>query len=69
MVCRELGYLDEVEHVVVPGAFFGSGASAIHLDDLSCVGNETMLAQCPHSGISNHNCEHVEDAGVVCTGE
>lgn len=67
MVCRQLGYSDSVQHLVVHGAFFGKGESAIHLDDLSCTGNETMLADCSHPPVGTHNCAHSEDAGVVCT--
>lgn len=69
VVCRQLGYSDQVKHVVLHEAFFGSGATAIHLDNLACIGNETSLADCSHPGVGEHNCDHVEDAGVVCTGE
>ena len=68
VVCRQLGYSDQVEHVVVHRAFFGSGTVPIHLDDVTCLGNEEMLSQCLHSGVGTHNCNHNEDAGVICTG-
>lgn len=73
VVCRQLGYSPDAVHVVVHGptsrAFFGHGATPIHLDDLSCLGNETRLEQCTHPGVGNHDCSNEEDAGVVCTGE
>ncbi len=48
-------------------AFFGQGTGDIVLDDVNCVGDETSLFFCPHSGINTHNCDHSEDAGVMCT--
>ena len=69
VVCRQLGYPDDVPHLVLHQAFFGRGTSRIHLDQLSCLGNETRLANCSHPGIGQHNCGHNEDAGVVCTSK
>ncbi|CAI8006190.1 Deleted in malignant brain tumors 1 protein [Geodia barretti] len=47
-------------------AHFGPGRGPIHLDDLGCNGNEVSLLECPHIGVGNHNCRHLEDAGVDC---
>ena len=69
VVCRQLGYSSEQEHAVVPGAFFGTYGTPIHLTQLSCVGNESRLVDCLHPPFGRHNCIHEEDAGVVCTGE
>ena len=49
-------------------AFFGMGTGTILLDSLECTGTETRLVDCSHNGISNHNCFHVEDAGLRCAG-
>jgi deleted-in-malignant-brain-tumors protein 1 len=42
----------------------------IHLDNVNCQGNESMLNECSHPGIGNENCaEGYEEAGVICTGK
>ena len=48
-------------------AYFGEGVGPIVLDDLHCNGDERSLLECPHGGIREHNCGHVEDAGVICS--
>ena len=45
-------------------AAFGRGTGAIIYDDVNCFGTEARLADC--QSISTHNCNHGEDAGVVC---
>lgn len=51
------------------GAHFGAGSGKIVLDDMRCVGSESHLGQCVHGDEAGHNCGHLEDAGVICTGE
>ena len=66
VVCRQLGFGPPTSAPV--RARFGQGSGRIFLDDVSCTGRESSLAGCSHRGVSNHNCGHHEDAGVVCTG-
>lgn len=47
-------------------AHFGQGRGPIQLDAVQCTGNELSLDECPHSGWEQHNCDHMEDAGVSC---
>ena len=45
---------------------YGSGFGPIWLDNLRCTGNENSLFSCPANAVGNHNCVHLEDAGVKC---
>ncbi|XP_041959431.1 uncharacterized protein LOC121718485 [Alosa sapidissima] len=61
VVCRVMGCGPALQ--APHGAIFGQGSGKIWMDNVSCVGNETFLTQCPHGGFGNHSCGH---AGVVC---
>ncbi|XP_062957686.1 deleted in malignant brain tumors 1 protein [Cynocephalus volans] len=65
VVCRQLGCGQAVSSP--SGAHFGPGSGDIFLDNLQCSGVERYLGQCAHSGWSEHNCGHHEDAGVICS--
>ena len=45
---------------------FGGGVGQIWLDDVECDGSELDLTNCPRSSFGDHNCNHGEDAGVIC---
>ena len=65
VVCRELGFSRAVS--AHRSAHFGEGTGPIWLDDVRCTGSESRLDQCGHRGVGSHNCDHDEDAGVVCS--
>jgi len=37
------------------------------MDNLGCTGEETSLAECPHNGWGEHNCEHGNDVAIKCS--
>ena len=67
VVCQQLGHLRAVS--ALGGASFGEGSGLIWYDNVDCIGNETDITQCSHSGIGVHSCTHSQDASVVCGGK
>ena len=72
VVCRMLGF----KHAWTAISFGVSvaeqgvdlyGTGPIWLDDVKCNGNESSLIECSHNGWLVHNCDHLEDAGVLCS--
>ncbi|XP_053701570.1 HHIP-like protein 1 [Synchiropus splendidus] len=65
VVCKQLGFQNAL--VPVKNAEFGEGEHLpILLDDVQCEGTESSLLECQHAGVGKHNCQHYEDAGVIC---
>ena len=64
VVCHELGFSKALS--APKKARFGAGSGPIWFDDVQCVGTEDSLTNCPHRGWNIHNCDHNEDASVIC---
>ena len=64
VICRQLGFTGAGEAVL--GGAFGEGKGPILLDEIACQGTERGLEYCGHNGWEQSNCDHSEDAGVVC---
>nr|XP_020510045.1 uromodulin-like isoform X1 [Labrus bergylta] len=67
VVCRQLDCGPPRSALL--NAAFGQGSGPIWLDDVGCSGNETSITECRHPGLGVHNCNHVEDASVICEGQ
>ncbi|XP_018356826.1 PREDICTED: uncharacterized protein LOC108757046 isoform X3 [Trachymyrmex septentrionalis] len=65
VICRSLGYGGIA--VAKKNGFFGPGQGPIWLDEVFCHGNESQLYRCEHNHWGQHNCDHNEDAGVICS--
>lgn len=44
-----------------------AGKGPIWLDQVSCSGNESSIEECIHWNWGEHNCEHSEDVGIICS--
>ncbi|KAM3603145.1 uncharacterized protein V6R79_017242 [Siganus canaliculatus] len=65
VACREMNCGSAL--TVKYKAFFGRGSDQVWLDDVECTGIEKSLSECPHRGFGEHDCDHNEDAGIVCS--
>uniref|UniRef100_H0ZYB1 CD163 molecule n=1 Tax=Taeniopygia guttata TaxID=59729 RepID=H0ZYB1_TAEGU len=65
VVCKQLRCGHAIEAFV--SAHYGEGSGQIWLDDVNCTGAESDLWTCPSRAWGQHNCQHKEDAGVLCS--
>ncbi|XP_033752445.1 deleted in malignant brain tumors 1 protein-like isoform X2 [Pecten maximus] len=63
VVCRMAGYQFGGQ---AKKETYGAGKGVIWMDDVECTGEEMSLADCPRNAWGTHNCNHDEDAGVLC---
>ena len=47
-------------------AYYSEGNGQIWLNNINCVGNESLIENCSHGEWGIHNCSHYQDAGVKC---
>ncbi|XP_072342215.1 scavenger receptor cysteine-rich type 1 protein M130-like [Scyliorhinus torazame] len=68
VICKQLecGTADFIDY---DAKSFGMGTGHIWLDEIECLSHETTLWQCQGDPWGEHNCEHREDAGIVCSGQ
>ena len=66
VICKQLGYNRGSARV---SAYFGGGSGLILLDNVNCNERESSIFDCAQNNMGDHDCEHHEDAGVICFGE
>uniref|UniRef100_A0A673B6Z9 Soluble scavenger receptor cysteine-rich domain-containing protein SSC5D n=1 Tax=Sphaeramia orbicularis TaxID=375764 RepID=A0A673B6Z9_9TELE len=66
VLCRELNCGTAI--TFKKGAFFGRGNNSIWLDNVWCSGSESSILNCQHNRLGDHDCNHGEDVGVICSG-
>ena len=65
IVCRELGFLNGT---TASQNQFGSSSGPVWLRQVSCLGNESKLSHCVHTGAGViGNCSHAQDVAVKCS--
>lgn len=63
VACRRLGYAAALRIITN----VASGSGPIWMNNVRCIGNESSLEMCPHSGFGDdRGCSHSEDVGVEC---
>ena len=67
VACRRLGFAAAKAHLTP----LASSSSSIWLDNIQCVGNETAIEDCSHSGFNaTSGCDHFyDDVKVICIGK
>ncbi|XP_041038353.1 deleted in malignant brain tumors 1 protein-like [Carcharodon carcharias] len=67
VICKQLqcGHLTSIDY---DAQLFGEGSGPIWLDEVECMSHESTIWQCQTDPWGKHNCDHREDAGIVCSG-
>ena len=50
-------------------AYFGAGNGPIHLSRAQCTSSDMRLTNCSADRSGINQCDHREDAGVICRGK
>ena len=61
-----LHFKDATAYYIVAADELGGGY--IWFEDVHCSMDEISIARCPHSPYGQHDCSHIEDAGINCMG-
>lgn len=64
VACRQLGFGSSGSSLKQ----FGEGNGIILMENVACLGDESMLINCSHKRIGISACSHSDDVGVKCSG-
>ncbi|XP_053387201.1 deleted in malignant brain tumors 1 protein-like [Mercenaria mercenaria] len=70
VVCKMLSsypFESNVKGKAVSGSYFGRGTGHVWLSDVNCQGHEPDITNCSLAWSMGVNCDHSNDAGVVCS--
>ncbi|XP_053388146.1 deleted in malignant brain tumors 1 protein-like [Mercenaria mercenaria] len=70
VICKMLSaypYEGEVFGKAVKSSYFGRGEGPVWLADVRCRGTEHDIKDCTKSWAGGVNCDHTNDAGVICS--
>ncbi|KAK7444250.1 hypothetical protein BaRGS_00040422, partial [Batillaria attramentaria] len=69
VACKQLGLTGTIG-IPLTSAYFSNGTGntglSILLDDVACTGTESGISACNHKPWGSNNCQHREDAGLIC---
>ncbi|XP_037750537.1 scavenger receptor cysteine-rich type 1 protein M130-like [Chelonia mydas] len=66
VICNELGCGQAV--ATIGATHFGEGHDLIWKEEFHCVGNETVLSNCPRMSRPNDTCSHTDAVSILCSG-
>ena len=67
-ICIVCCNLHSTGAIALTNSPFAEGSLPIHVDSLTCRGNETVLLGCPYNNVEVRSCGRFEDASVICQG-
>ena len=65
VICRQLGFDGGL--LALRYAAYGQGLGIIWMDNVNCTGKEEAISRCEHKGWRVSDCDHTQDASVICT--
>ena len=63
-----LASFSTIAATALAGFAVSDGTGPIWLDNVNCRGTESKLIDCFANPLGSHNCDHSDDAGVICSG-